>query len=132
MMNKITESEEIILNLLWQKESLSIMQMVKALETQKNWSKQTIISFLKRMEQKGTVAFFVQGRTKYYYAVIKREDVIRTETKGLMDRFFGGKMGAMVSYMVKESEISKEDIQELQTLLQKLKEDNENHEGKCH
>ena len=128
-MNTITESEEIILNLLWQKEMLSIMQMVKALENQKNWSKQTIISFLRRMEKKGTVSYFVQGRTKYYYAVIKREEVIRKETKGLMDRFFVGKMGAMVSYMVRESEISQDDIQELRNLLQELKEDND---GKCH
>ncbi len=128
-MNTITESEEIILNLLWQKEMQSIMQMVKALENQKNWSKQTIISFLRRMERKGTVSYFVQGRTKYYYAVIKREEVIRKETKGLMDRFFGGKMGAMVSYMVRESEISQDDIQELRNLLQELKEDND---GKCH
>lgn len=128
-MNTITESEEIILNLLWQKEMQSIMQMVKALENQKNWSKQTIISFLRRMEKKGTVSYFVQGRTKYYYAVIKREEVIRKETKGLMDRFFGGKMGAMVSYMVRESEISQDDIQELRNLLQELKEDND---GKCH
>lgn len=128
-MNTITESEEIILNLLWQKEMLSIMQMVKALENQKNWSKQTIISFLRRMEKKGTVSYFVQGRTKYYYAVIKREEVIRKETKGLMDRFFGGKMGAMVSYMVRESEISQDDIHELRNLLQELKEDND---GKCH
>ena len=128
-MNTITESEEIILNLLWQKEMQSIMQMVKALENQKNWSKQTIISFLRRMERKGTVSYFVQGRTKYYYAVIKREEVIRKETKGLMDRFFGGKMGAMVSYMVRESEISQDDIQELRNLLQELKEDND---GKGH
>ena len=128
-MNTITESEEIILNLLWQKEMLSIMQMVKALENQKNWSKQTIISFLRRMEKKGTVSYFVQGRTKYYYAVIKREEVIRKETKGLMDRLFGGKMGAMVSYLVRESEISQDDILELRKLLQELKEDND---GKCH
>ncbi|MEZ3445496.1 MAG: BlaI/MecI/CopY family transcriptional regulator [Lachnospiraceae bacterium] len=122
-MNMITESEELILNLLWRDEKLSVMQIVKALEAQKNWSKQTIISFLKRMEKKGTVAFTTQGRTKYYYAVIKREEVIRTETKGLMDRFFGGNMGAMVSYMVKETEITKEDIRELRALLQDLKQE---------
>ena len=61
--------------------------------------------------------------------MIKREEVSRKETKGLMDRFFGGKMGAMVSYMVRESEISQDDNQELRNLLQELKEDND---GKCH
>ena len=48
---KITESEELIINLLWEKGSLSVMQIVQELEKEKNWSKQSIISFLKRMEQ---------------------------------------------------------------------------------
>lgn len=119
---KITESEEIIMNLLWEKGSLSVMQIVQELEAEKNWSKQSVISFLKRMEQKGTVTYVVQGRTKYYSAVMKKEDLLRKETTGILNRFFGGKWGAMVSYMAKETEITGEDIQELKQLLKDLKE----------
>lgn len=120
-MNTLTESEELIMNLLWEKGNLSIMQIVKAMEEEKHWSKHAVISFLKRMEQKGVISYKVTGRTRYYFAVMKRDEIIRKETKGVLDRFFGGKWGAMVSHMIKE-DCSQEDIQELWELLQELKE----------
>lgn len=90
--------------------------------SRENWSKQSIISFLKRMEQKGTVTYVVQGRTKFYSAVTKKEDLVRKETKGILNRFFDGKWGVMVSYMAKETEITGEDIQKLRQLLEDLEE----------
>lgn len=120
-MSILTESEELIMDLLWENESLSIMQMVNMLEEKKHWSKHAIISFLKRMEEKEIVSYTVKGRTKYYYPAVQRDEMIRNETKGVLDRYFGGKWGAMVSHMVKE-DCSSEDIQELWELLQELKE----------
>lgn len=120
-MNLLTESEEVIINMLWENESMSVMQLVRALEEKKHWSKHAIISFLKRMEQKNIVSYTVMGRTKYYYAVLKRDEIIRQETKGVLDRFFGGQWGAMVSHMIK-ADCTPDEIQELWELLQKLKE----------
>lgn len=123
-MNLITESEEVIKNLLWDNGKMSVMQIVRELQDKKGWSKQSVISFLKRMEQKKTVSYVVQGRTKFYFAVIQRNEVVREETKGILNRFFGGRLGALVSYMANESELTKEDIQELRDFLQELKEKN--------
>lgn len=121
-MDKITQSEEVIMNLLWEHGSLSIMQIVQALEESKHWSKQTIVSFLRRMEEKGTVKYEQRGRTKYYFAVIPKADVVQKETRGILNRFFGGKWGTMVSYMAKETQLTDEDIQELWEVLQELRE----------
>lgn len=121
-MDKITQSEEAIMNLLWEHGSLSIMQIVQALEESKHWSKQTIVSFLRRMEEKGTVKYEQRGRTKYYFAVIPKADVVQKETRGILNRFFGGKWGTMVSYMAKETQLTDEDIQELWEVLQELRE----------
>lgn len=117
---KITGSEQMILNLLWEKEGLSIQQMVDALEADTGWSRHAIISFLKKMESKGTVRYEEQGRTKYYYAVVKKEEVVLETTRNILDRFFGGKLGAMVSYMAEADKLTPEDVQELHQLLDKL------------
>lgn len=122
-MNLITESEEVIMNLLWDNGKMSVMQIVRELQDKKGWSKQSVISFLRRMAQKGTVAYAVQGRTKFYFAVVQRNEVVKEETRGILNRFFGGRLGAMVSYMASESELTREDIQELRDFLQKLKEE---------
>lgn len=117
---KITESEQIILNLLWEKEGLSIQQIVEALEGDTGWSRHAVISFLKKMENKGTVRYEEQGRTKYYYAVAERDEVVMESARSVLNKFFGGKLGLMVSYMADANQLTKEDVEELHTLLDKL------------
>ncbi len=118
----ITESEHMILEQLWTNGEMSVMQLVEALEEVTGWSKHTIISFLKRMEEKHTVSFCVQGRTKLYRALPERTEVVTETTKGILDRFFGGRMGKMVSYMADADQLTDADIDELYDLLGKLKE----------
>jgi len=125
MAYSITESEQIILEQLWKHGKLSIMQIVEALEETTGWSKHTIISFLKRMEEKQTVTYVVEGRTKYYSAVPKRSEVVIESAQSVLDRFFGGRMGLMVSYMADARKLTREDVDELYDLLEKLKEKDE-------
>ena len=122
----ITESEHIILEQLWTNGEMSVMQLVEALEETTGWSKHTVISFLKRMEEKHTVSYEVQGRTKRYRAVPERTEVVIESTKGILDRFFGGRMGRMVSYMAEANQLTDSDIDELYDLLDKLKEEKDN------
>ena len=126
MAYSITESEQMILEQLWKRGSMSIMQLVEALEETTGWSKHTIISFLKRMEEKQTVTYITDGRTKYYSAVPKRSEVVIESTQNVLDRFFGGRMGLMVSYMADARKLTQEDVDELYDLLGKLKETREN------
>ena len=125
MAYSITESEQIILEQLWAHGKLSIMQLVEALEETTGWSKHTIISFLKRMEEKQTVTYVVEGRTKYYSAVPGRSEVVLESAQSVLDKFFGGRMGLMVSYMADATKLTREDVDELYSLLDKLKEKDE-------
>ena len=125
MAYSITESEQIILEQLWEHGKLSIMQLVEALEETTGWSKHTIISFLKRMEEKQTVTYVVEGRTRYYSAVPKRSEVVIESAQSVLDRFFGGRMGLMVSYMADARKLTREDVDELYSLLDKLKKKDE-------
>jgi BlaI family penicillinase repressor len=120
-MFKITESEQVILDLLWEKEKLTVMQLVSELEEDKQWSKHAIISFLKKMEQKGTVGYEEIGRTKYYYAIPVKKDVAKNESKSFLDRFYDGKLGLMVSSMAQDNQLQEEDIEDLWKVLQELK-----------
>ena len=121
-MGAITESEAEIMELLWENGEMTIMQMVQALEEKKNWSKQSVISFLRRMETKGTVSYRVQGRARLYSAKVGKDQVLVSETKNFADRFFDGKLGLMASYFVHNPALTEEDIEELWNELSKLKE----------
>jgi len=121
-MNTITESESIIMELLWENGQMSVMQIVQALEQSRGWSKHTIISFLKRMEAKGTVTYHMRGRTRLYSATVEKDKVIVDETKNFANKFFGGKFGVMASYFLNNAELSDEEVDELWKLINNMKE----------
>lgn len=126
MISKITKSEQVILDVLWKKEKLTVMQFVEELKEEKNWTKHAVISFLKKMEQKGTVAYEEVGRTKHYFAASTKKDVAKSESKSFLNKFYDGKLGLMVLAMVDEKQLQEDDIQDLWNILQ----DFQNKEGK--
>ena len=62
----ITKSEQKLLRLLWREGPMSVMQITGKLEQETGWSKQAVISFLRRMETKELVTYEQKGRTRYY------------------------------------------------------------------
>ena len=76
------------------------------------------------MEKKKAVTYKTVGRTKYYRASVTKDEIAKSEANNLLDNFFGGNIGALVSCMAKENKISDKDMDELWETFRKLKEDN--------
>lgn len=124
MHTNITEAEQKILKLLWEKGRLSTMQITEKLKDETGWSKQAVISFLRRMETKRLVSYEKIGRSKYYTPLPKKEIVAKEERNSFLQKFYHGKLGLMVSAMAEENSLTQEDINELQKLLDDLQKRN--------
>lgn len=123
MRYSITESEQLILQQLWDKGSMTVMQLVEGLSESTHWSKHAIISFLKRMEEKQTVTYELRGRTKHYSAVPGESEVVVDSARSVLNRFFGGKIDKMVLYMAQARQLTDQDVDDLYALVEKLKEE---------
>lgn len=119
----LSESEWKIMSRLWEHDSLTIMQLVAELKAETGWSKSTVITLLKRMEEKHAVAYEQGERAKSYYALIKRENVAISETKSFLKRLYSGSLGLMVNSMIEQGALSKKELDELYIIL-KNAEDN--------
>lgn len=98
---------------------MTIMQITAALSNETGWTKHTVITFLKRMEDKKAVSFEQIGNAKHYFTLIKREDIAVSETQSFLQRLYCGSIGMMVNSMIKQNALSKEDIDELYDILKK-------------
>lgn len=116
---KLSSSEWKIISLLWENEPMTIMQITAALKDQTGWGKHTVITFLKRMEEKNAVSYVQEGNAKHYCSLIKREDVAASETHSFLQRIYRGSIGMMVNSMIQQKALSKEDIDELYDILKK-------------
>ena len=120
-MTKISDAEWKIMNLLWEEEPKTIMQITKELRDITGWSKHTIITYLKRMEAKGVIYHEEGERAKLYYTSLEREAAVLQEKESFLNKVFRGNAGLMISTMVEQNELSDQEIEQLIELLQSKK-----------
>ena len=118
----LSNSEWIIMEQLWIK-SHTLMELVAILNQRVGWSKSTVATMVRRMEEKGVIIHTEQGRTKLFSPAVSRVEVTTRETKNLLQRAYHGSLGLLVNTMVQSKDLTKEDIEELYSILKKAAED---------
>ena len=114
---KVTNSEWYVMNCLWEKRPLSLMQLVPLLKESAGWSKSTSATMVRRMTEKELIGYEENGKTKYFFPKVDKQDVVVQETRDFLQRIYDGSVGMMMSALVRQDDLSSEDIQELQEIL---------------
>lgn len=115
-MVKPTDYEWNVLEVLWRGESFSLGEIRNALEETNGWNKNTVYTYLTRMEKKGLVKID-RTKGKPYSAAVTREKCAREERKELLNRVYDGAAGDMIAAFLKESKISEKERNRLRRLL---------------
>lgn len=118
-MTKISDAEWKIMNLLWDNQPKTMTQLTKALLESTGWSKYTVMTYLKRMEEKKLIYHTEGQKAKQYYARLERKEAVQQEKTNFLNKVFRGNTGLMISTMLENNELSDEELQQLTELLQK-------------
>lgn len=114
---RVTNSEWHVMSCLWEDSPLTLMQIVPLLNERAGWSKSTCATMVRRMTEKGLLGYTEQGKTKYFFPKVKKEDVVVQETRDFLQKIYDGSIGMMMSALLRQNDLSREDIQELQEIL---------------
>lgn len=123
-MIKLSEAEWKVMNLLWENAPRTMMQITNHFKETTGWTKHTVMTFLRRMEEKGAVHYEEGGRAKLYYPDIEKSEAVLQETEEFLDKVFNGRLGLMLNTMVEKKALSKDEIAELHAILKKAEEEN--------
>ena len=118
----LTNSEWYVLDCLWERSPMTVMELVAALGDRPGWAKSTTITTLRRMEDKGLVLCTQEGRTKHYTPAVSRDQAARRETRSFLDKVYRGSVGLMMSALAEDRALSKAEIDELYEILRKAEE----------
>lgn len=118
MKNRLSDAEWKVMEVLWEKAPRTMMEITNTLKEKTGWTKYTVMSFLKRMEEKGAVHFEEGGRARLYFPDWKREDAAIQETEDFLKKVFHGSAGMMIHAMVKQKALSEQEIEELYQILE--------------
>lgn len=118
----ITSKEWYIMNDLWENAPATLMEITARMEQTTGWSKSTCATMLRRMTEKKIIGFEMRGKTKCFYPLVDRDEEVVPETRNFLKRIYDGSVGAMMSTLVRQGSLSREDIEELSDILEKAKE----------
>lgn len=117
----LSNSEWRIMENLWEQFPKTATQLIRAMETETGWAKSTTKTLLKRMEQKGCIAYREGTKAREYYPLLKREEVVESETSSFLNRIYNGSLGLMVNTLVKKQDILDEEMEELYRIIQEAR-----------
>ena len=117
----VTSAEWPIMELLWQSPR-TLMELVNDLTERVGWSKSTITTMVRRMDDKGLISFRTEGRTKIFFPAASREAVTTRETDSLLNRAYNGSLGLLVNAMAQSNRLTQADIDELYAILKEAEE----------
>ncbi|WP_049624009.1 BlaI/MecI/CopY family transcriptional regulator [Frateuria defendens] len=116
----ISEAEAVVMEVLWLHEPRSAEEILAEVGPTQGWQEGTVKSLLNRLLKKKAVQAARDGRRYLYSARLTREQYVSQQSKGLLDRLFGGRVAPLVAHFSEQRKLSKRDIAELRKLLEEL------------
>ncbi|WP_037373143.1 BlaI/MecI/CopY family transcriptional regulator [Anaerovorax odorimutans] len=116
---KLPDSEIKVMDILWEYKELSAKDTAQRMNEAYGWKKNTTYTVLKKLQEKGVIERSEPGFI--CKPIIGREQVGRTETKSLLDRFYKGSAATLFSAFLKDKSISNEEIDEIKAMIEKMK-----------
>src|SRR5918993_104977 len=113
----LTKAEEQIMQVIWKLDKAFLKEIIDALPEPKPHSN-TVATIIKILTEKDFVGVKVFGRMHQYYPLISKEAYSKSTMKSLVKGYFEGSFTNAISFMVKENNLSVED---LELLLKQLK-----------
>lgn len=120
----LTNTEWEVCECLWETSPLTMTQIAARLTERTGWTKSTGETLVRRMAEKGLLRWEQGAKAKLYSPTVAREDAVVRETRGFLQKVFGGSVGLLVNTMAEREELSREEIDQLYEALRKLEEKN--------
>ena len=120
----ISESEWQVLACLWKQSHMEIKDIVTALHPRTGWNANMVRTLVVRLQEKGAVGAEKGSRCYRYYPVADQKSCTLEETESFLDRVFDGSPAKMIAALTGSGKLSRKDCDEIQQMLNHLKEGN--------
>lgn len=119
--NHITETEYTIMKYLWSLNHDATAGEIREHFAQRNWSKQAVSTFLKRLTKSGYLKMRKASPTKCYYTVLITEnDHNFLPVQEVVEKSFGGSYDDFVCALAKKEKLSQDTIDRISKMISEL------------
>jgi BlaI family transcriptional regulator, penicillinase repressor len=119
-MQKLAKREEQIMQACWHLGKAFIKEVIAELPDPKPHYN-SVATMVRILEEKGFLGHETLGNTFQYYPVISKEQYQNHAFDDIVKQYFNNSYPRMLAYFAKEQKISKEELNEILTLIQSQK-----------
>ncbi|MCI8481519.1 MAG: BlaI/MecI/CopY family transcriptional regulator [Oscillibacter sp.] len=112
---QVSDSELELLKIIWASGGTALYAQVMEKLTQSGhtWQKNTVITLLSRLVEKGFLKTGKIGRRNEYTAVVSEADYQAAQTQALVNKLYEGSARDLVAALIRREALSAQDFQEL-------------------
>ncbi len=114
----LTEAELRLMNVLWQKGSATVQQVLDALSAKPALAYNSVLTTVRILENKGYVKHVKDGRAHVYMPLVGRREATRFEIRHLVNRFFKNSHEQLVLNILQDDGIDESELKKLRHLLE--------------
>ena len=119
--HRLCESDYRFLSLIWDHEPINSTELVRLAAEELGWKKSTVYTMVKKLAEKDLVA----NENATVRSLVPREEIQMQESRSFVDHAFAGSLPSFLVSFYGGKGISPEEAQELQKLIDELKQEEE-------
>ena len=112
----LSKSEEQLMEFIWQGKRMFMKELIEMYPEPKPAST-TVATLLKRMQEKGVIAYKLYGNSREYYPLVSKTDYFSKYLHGLIKNFFNSSPLQFASFFTSKTNLSSEELEELRNII---------------
>ena len=119
-MEELTKVEERVMQMLWKLKKAFVKDIIEELPDDPKPPYNTISSVIRILVSKGYINYKAYGKTYEYFPAISKAEYRKVRIQKIMSGYFGNSPASLVSHIVNEEKLSKEEIKQIKAQLLRL------------
>lgn len=122
-MIKLTNREEEIIQILWEKKEAYVKDIIDSLNETPKPHYNTISTLVRLMADKGWVGYRVMGGSHKYFPILQKEEYQKSFMSKMISDYFDNSYKDLVSFFAKQEKLTADDLREILEIIEKEKND---------
>ena len=114
---KLPNSEEHLMKIIWKCETAFLKDIVEHYPEPKPAST-TVATLLKRLQDRGVIAYRLFGNSRQYYPLISKEEYFSRHVNEIVKNFFGNSALQFASFFTTTGNLSAKELDDLQKIVE--------------
>jgi BlaI family penicillinase repressor len=122
-LDNLGELQRAVMEVMWRRGEASVHDVLKELSRRKKLAYTTVLTVLQKLEKAGWLAHRNAGKSYIYTPTASGEEAGAGSVRGFLKRVFEGDAVAMFQHLIRESDLSDEELGELRALIDKKRKE---------